>query len=94
MRPDFARFLEDVNIFGGKFGVRARRIVLGNQLREMQRAGKARGARAHNQNIRVQPLTLDRHRLILADWFPAPCYSEKSWHREGYCLARPRRAAS
>jgi hypothetical protein len=33
----------------------------------MQRASEARGTRTHDQNIRVQPLSLDTHILILAE---------------------------
>ena len=72
MRPDFARLLEDVNIFSGKFGLGAGGIVLRDQSRKMQRAGQARGARAHDQNIRVQPLSLDTHILILAEGRNSP----------------------
>ena len=61
MRSNFARFLKDVNIFSGKFGLGASGIVLRNHSREMQRTSKAPRTRAHNQNIRVQPLSLDTH---------------------------------
>jgi hypothetical protein len=64
---DFTRLLQDVNIFRGKFGLGACGIVLRNQSREMQSAGESCRAGANDQYIRIQPLTLDRHRFILAE---------------------------
>ena len=67
MRSNFAPLFEDVNIFGGKFGLRAGCIVLSDQARKMQRTGEASRPSADNQDIGVQSLSFHGHTFILAD---------------------------
>ena len=59
MRADFARFFEDVDIFRGKRGGFFRFRVLFDQIGEMQRAGKAAGAGADDEDIGFEGFALD-----------------------------------
>ena len=45
MRADFAAFFEDVDIFGGEFGLGAGFVVFVDEVGEMQGAGRDRRAR-------------------------------------------------
>ncbi len=65
MRPDFAALFKHINIFSGKLGLGAARVVLFNEIREMQRAGEACRARAHNQYIRFELFALYGHVLFI-----------------------------
>ncbi len=60
----------------------------------MQRAGQPRGTRAHNQDVCVQPLSFDRHALILARQKPQIAETIERANRFGYSLGRLRSAAS
>ena len=66
MRAQLARLFQNVDIFGGKRGLRAGFVVAADEPREMQGAGEARGSRAHDEHIRVEPLAFASHAAILA----------------------------
>ncbi len=61
MRADFAAFFEDVNIFGGKRGSFIRGGVFFEKIGEMQGAGQAGGACAHDQYICFELFAFDGH---------------------------------
>ena len=61
MRADFAAFFEDVDVFRGKFGLRASGVVLLDEIREMQRAGETGGASTDDQHIPLELFALDGH---------------------------------
>src|SRR5271170_4077233 len=67
MGAEFARLFEDVDIFGRKRGRFFCFAVFFDEIGEMKSAGKTGGSRANDQNIRVQPFTLDCHARILAE---------------------------
>ena len=67
MRADFAGFFENIDILRRKRRRFVRLRVPFDQIREMQRARKARGSGTDDQHIRFQALALDWHFVILAE---------------------------
>lgn len=67
MGADFASFLENVNIFSGKFGEFSSGFVLLESIRQMERARKPRRPRADDQNIRFEDFVFTAHGSILAE---------------------------
>jgi len=61
MRPNLAAFLQNVNIFRGKLGLPARRIVFLDQVRQIQRARQPCRPRANDQYICFELLALNGH---------------------------------
>ncbi len=65
MSADFATFFEDVDIFGGEFGLRAGVVVLLDEIGEVERAGETCGASADDENVGFELFALGRrHGLI------------------------------
>ena len=62
VRADFAAFFQDVDILGGKLGLCAGFVVLLNEIREVQRAGKPGGSGADDQDIGFELFALRDHR--------------------------------
>jgi hypothetical protein len=55
---DLAALLQYVDVFRGKFGVRAAGVLLLDEIRRVQRAGEAGWPRAHDQYIGFQLFAL------------------------------------
>ena len=75
MSADFAAFFEDVDIFGGEWGLGAGVVVFLDEIGEMQGAGEACGACADDEDVGFELFALDGHglchlnkgRLLLAE---------------------------
>jgi hypothetical protein len=64
---DFAAFFEDVDIFGGEWGLGAGVVVFLDEIGEMQGARKTGGACADDEDVAIELFALDGHARILAD---------------------------
>jgi hypothetical protein len=64
VRPNLAALLQNLNIFRGKLGLSARRVVLLDQVRQMQRARQSRRPRADDENVGLKLFALDGHVFI------------------------------
>ena len=61
MGADFAAFFEDVDVFGGKFGLGAGFVVFLDEVGEMESAGETGGACADDQDVGFELFALDGH---------------------------------
>ena len=61
MCADFATFFEDVDIFGGEFGLGAGVVVFLDEIGEMQSAGEAGRSCADDQDVGFELFALYGH---------------------------------